>query len=80
MTVTLVESRPVVLVVEDDERALDLRISAFADAGCIPVGAQTKEQAVQELCRVTSGHGDVILELYNTWNLKTIWKSLPMVA
>ncbi len=37
-----------------------------------------QEQAVQELCRVTRDHGDVILELYNTWNPKTIWKEIRM--
>src|SRR5262249_52433176 len=37
-----------------------------------------QEQAVKELCRVTRDHGDLILELYNTWNLKTIWKEIRM--
>jgi SAM-dependent methyltransferase len=37
-----------------------------------------QEQAVQELCRVTREHGDLILELYNTWNLKTIYKEIRM--
>jgi SAM-dependent methyltransferase len=37
-----------------------------------------QEQAVLELCRVTREHGDLILELYNTWNLKTIWKEIRM--
>jgi SAM-dependent methyltransferase len=39
---------------------------------------KNQEQAVQELCRVTREHGDVILELYNTWNPKTIWKEIRM--
>ena len=37
-----------------------------------------QEQAVLELCRVTRDHGDVILELYNTWNPKTLWKQIRM--
>jgi SAM-dependent methyltransferase len=37
-----------------------------------------QEQAVGELCRITRDHGDLILELYNTWNLKTIWKEIRM--
>jgi hypothetical protein len=37
-----------------------------------------QEQAVLELCRVTRDHGDLILELYNTWNLKTLWKEIRM--
>ena len=37
-----------------------------------------QEQAVQELCRVTRAGGDVILEFYNTWNPKTIWKEIRM--
>ena len=37
-----------------------------------------QELAVQELCRVTRTNGDVILELYNTWNPKTIWKEIRM--
>lgn len=37
-----------------------------------------QEEAVQELCRVTKVDGDLILELYNTWNLKTIWKEIRM--
>jgi len=37
-----------------------------------------QEQAIRELCRVTRDHGDLILELYNTWNLKTVWKEIRM--
>ncbi|BCA54109.1 hypothetical protein W02_12490 [Nitrospira sp. KM1] len=37
-----------------------------------------QEQAISELCRITRDHGDLILELYNTWNLKTIWKEIRM--
>ncbi len=37
-----------------------------------------QEQAVQELCRVTKKEGDLILELYNTWDPKTIWKEMRM--
>lgn len=37
-----------------------------------------QEQAVAELCRVARVGGDVILELYNTWNPKTIWKEIRM--
>ena len=37
-----------------------------------------QEQAVEELCRVARVRGDVILELYNTWNPKTIWKEIRM--
>jgi uncharacterized protein YbaR (Trm112 family) len=37
-----------------------------------------QEQAVLELCRVTRDHGDLILEFYNTWNPKTIWKQIRM--
>ncbi|GKS58897.1 hypothetical protein YTPLAS18_24240 [Nitrospira sp.] len=37
-----------------------------------------QEEAVQELCRVARVNGDVILELYNTWNPKTIWKEIRM--
>jgi SAM-dependent methyltransferase len=37
-----------------------------------------QEQALQELCRVTRRQGDVILELYNTWNPKTLWKEIRM--
>jgi hypothetical protein len=37
-----------------------------------------QEEAVSELCRITRDQGDLILELYNTWNLKTIWKEIRM--
>ena len=37
-----------------------------------------QEQAVKELCRVTTNKGSVILELYNTWNLKTLYKNIRM--
>lgn len=37
-----------------------------------------QERAVLELCRVTRDHGDLILELYNTWNPKTLWKQIRM--
>jgi ubiquinone/menaquinone biosynthesis C-methylase UbiE len=37
-----------------------------------------QERAVQELCRVTRSNGMIILELYNTWNPKTIYKNIRM--
>ena len=37
-----------------------------------------QEAAVLEMSRVTREHGNVILELYNTWNLKTIYKEIRM--
>jgi len=37
-----------------------------------------QEEAVQELSRVTRDGGDVILELYNTLNLKTVYKNIRM--
>jgi ubiquinone/menaquinone biosynthesis C-methylase UbiE/uncharacterized protein YbaR (Trm112 family) len=37
-----------------------------------------QELAVQEVCRVVRRDGDVILELYNTLNLKTIYKNIRM--
>ena len=37
-----------------------------------------QKEAVQELCRVTRIQGNVILELYNTWNPKTLYKNIRM--
>lgn len=37
-----------------------------------------QEEAVRELCRIVRPQGDLILELYNTWNPKTIWKEMRM--
>jgi len=39
---------------------------------------QRQELAVQEMSRVTRPNGDVILELYNTWNPKTLYKNIRM--
>jgi SAM-dependent methyltransferase len=37
-----------------------------------------QQTAVEEMCRVTRVDGDVILELYNTWNPKTVYKNIRM--
>lgn len=37
-----------------------------------------QEKAVTEMARVVREDGDVILELYNTWNLKTVYKNIRM--
>ena len=37
-----------------------------------------QEAAVREMCRVTRVDGNVILELYNTWNPKTLYKNIRM--
>lgn len=37
-----------------------------------------QEEAVHEMSRVTKPGGDLTLELYNTWNLKTIYKNIRM--
>jgi SAM-dependent methyltransferase len=37
-----------------------------------------QEDAVREMARVTRDKGDVILELYNTWNLKALYKQVRM--
>lgn len=42
---------PVVLIVEDDPRALSLRIDAFSDAGFTTIGAQSADAAMQEMVR-----------------------------
>ena len=34
--------------------------------------------AIGELCRVARTKGDVILEFYNSWNLKTVYKEIRM--
>lgn len=39
-----------------------------------------QERACHEMSRVVRDGGDVILELYNTWNLKTIYKNIRMSA
>jgi uncharacterized protein YbaR (Trm112 family) len=39
---------------------------------------QRQEAAVAEMARVVRDQGDVILELYNTWNLKTFYKQIRM--
>jgi uncharacterized protein YbaR (Trm112 family)/2-polyprenyl-3-methyl-5-hydroxy-6-metoxy-1,4-benzoquinol methylase len=37
-----------------------------------------QESAVSEMCRATRVSGDVILEVYNTWNPKTLYKAIRM--
>lgn len=37
-----------------------------------------QKRAAQELCRVTRARGSLILELYNTWNPKTLYKNIRM--
>ncbi|ABK43100.1 Methyltransferase type 11 [Magnetococcus marinus MC-1] len=37
-----------------------------------------QQQAVQEMSRVTKPGGDLVLELYNSWNLKALYKNLRM--
>jgi ubiquinone/menaquinone biosynthesis C-methylase UbiE/uncharacterized protein YbaR (Trm112 family) len=37
-----------------------------------------QERAVHELVRVAREGGSIILELYNTWNLKTLYKNIRM--
>nr|CRH08062.1 Protein of unknown function. putative methyltransferase type 11 [Candidatus Magnetococcus massalia] len=37
-----------------------------------------QETAVQEMARVVRSGGDIVLELYNTWNPKTIYKNIRM--
>jgi len=37
-----------------------------------------QQKAVEQLCRVTRPGGDVILELYNTWNPKTLYRKIRM--
>ena len=39
---------------------------------------QRQQEAVVEMCRVTRPGGDVVLELYNTWNPKTLYKNIRM--
>ncbi len=39
---------------------------------------RAQEAAVREMARVVREGGDVILELYNRWNLKTIYKNIRM--
>jgi ubiquinone/menaquinone biosynthesis C-methylase UbiE/uncharacterized protein YbaR (Trm112 family) len=39
---------------------------------------QRQQRAVEEICRVTQPEGDVVLELYNTWNPKTLYKNIRM--
>jgi SAM-dependent methyltransferase len=37
-----------------------------------------QEQAVRELCRVLKDKGNLLLELYNHWNPKTLYKAIRM--
>ncbi|MBF0609811.1 MAG: methyltransferase domain-containing protein, partial [Magnetococcales bacterium] len=37
---------------------------------------QAQQQAVQEMARVTRKGGDVLIQVYNVWNLKTFYKLL----
>jgi ubiquinone/menaquinone biosynthesis C-methylase UbiE/uncharacterized protein YbaR (Trm112 family) len=37
-----------------------------------------QRKAVHEICRVASNDGLVVLELYNQWNLKTVYKNIRM--
>ncbi|MBF0309562.1 MAG: methyltransferase domain-containing protein [Magnetococcales bacterium] len=37
-----------------------------------------QERAVSEMARVVRPKGDLILQVYNTWNLKTIYKNIRM--
>ena len=37
-----------------------------------------QQKAVEQLCRVTRPGGDVILELYNTWNPKTLYRKIRL--
>ena len=37
-----------------------------------------QENAIKEMIRVTRNHGHVILEVYNKWNVKTIYKNIRM--
>jgi ubiquinone/menaquinone biosynthesis C-methylase UbiE/uncharacterized protein YbaR (Trm112 family) len=39
---------------------------------------RAQEKAVGELSRVTRSGGSVVLELYNKWNLKTVYKNIRM--
>jgi hypothetical protein len=39
-----------------------------------------QNEAVIEMARVTRDKGDLILELYNTWNLKTLYKQIRMTG
>src|SRR4051812_21653886 len=41
--------RPVILVVEDEEEALRLRLDALIDAECTPIGVQSHDDALREL-------------------------------
>jgi CheY-like chemotaxis protein len=49
MSPTETDANPVVLIVEDEDRALELRIDAFADAGFIAIGVQSPEEALREM-------------------------------
>jgi hypothetical protein len=37
-----------------------------------------QDKAVSEMCRTARSSGDIIVEVYNTWNLKTIYKAIRM--
>ena len=37
-----------------------------------------QQKAVHEICRVVRNRGLVVLELYNQWNLKTVYKNIRM--
>ncbi|MBF0371309.1 MAG: methyltransferase domain-containing protein [Magnetococcales bacterium] len=39
---------------------------------------QNQEKAVREMGRITRSGGDVILQVYNNWNLKTLYKNIRM--
>jgi CheY-like chemotaxis protein len=50
---------PTILVVEDDARALEHRVAALGDAGCIPIGVSSHFDATREL--TTSPQIDLVL-------------------
>jgi len=49
MSATALTPTPVVLIVEDNRRALDLRLEAFSDAGFTAIGAQSVDAAMREM-------------------------------
>lgn len=59
---------------------LPFRDNTFSTVMSVRVLQHLREQerGVRELCRVLQDKGDLILELYNQWNLKTIYKEICM--
>lgn len=45
----VVEGPPIVLIVEDEEEALDLRKELLDDAGCTTIGVRSSDDAIREL-------------------------------